>query len=77
MPFFKSAADVDAMISEIDAAGVVPDIIVIDTAARAMLDLDENSAKDTGIFIAACDRLKRRFKCAVIRIAPPAAARTR
>ena len=31
-----------------------------------MLDLDENSAKDTGIFIAACDRLKREFHCAVV-----------
>ena len=66
MPIFKDPNDVEDMIKEIKEADINPDIIVIDTAARAMLDLDENSAKDTGIFIAACDRLKREFRCAVV-----------
>lgn len=66
MPFFKSDDEVDRLIAEIREANVEPDIIVVDTAARAMLDLDENSAKDTGVFVAACDRLKREFHCAVV-----------
>ncbi len=66
MPFFKSADEVERLISEIREAEIEPDIIVVDTAARAMLDLDENSAKDTGVFVAACDRLKREFRCAVV-----------
>jgi hypothetical protein len=45
-----------------------PDIIAIDTVARALTELDENSAKDTGLFIAAGDRLKRLYDCALLEV---------
>jgi len=66
MPIFKSADDIERLTKAIRDAELSPDLIVVDTAARAMLDLDENSVKDTGLFIAACDRLKREFRCAVL-----------
>ncbi len=66
MPFFSQVEEVEGLIADIREAGIVPDIIVIDTAARAMVGLDENSAKDTGLFVAACDRLKREFRCCVV-----------
>jgi hypothetical protein len=66
MPSFASPEEVESLIADIREAGVSPDIIVIDTAARAMVGLDENSAKDTGLFVAACDRLKREFRCCVV-----------
>ncbi len=66
MPFFASQDEVESLIADIREAGVRPDVIVIDTAARAMVGLDENSAKDTGLFVAECDRLKREFRCCVV-----------
>ena len=66
MPEFRDPAQVEALVEEIETAGVDPDVIVIDTLARAMTGLDENSAKDTGILVAGLDHLKRRFRCSVI-----------
>lgn len=40
--------------------------IVLDTAAKCMMGLDENSARDCGIFIAFCDSLRDEFECPVI-----------
>lgn len=66
MPRFGDEQEIKWLIEDIEAAGVKPDIIVIDTMARAMVGLDENSAKDTGTFVAACDRLKRHFGATVV-----------
>lgn len=68
MPEFRDVAQVEALVEEIETSGVDPDVIVIDTLARAMTGLDENSAKDTGILVAGLDHLKRRFRCSVIGI---------
>ena len=35
-----------------------PVLVVIDTLARCMIGGDENSAKDMGLFVASCDRVK-------------------
>jgi hypothetical protein len=43
-----------------------PKLIVIDTLARAMLGGDENSARDMGLFIAACNRIQRETGAAVL-----------
>ncbi|MPY73110.1 MAG: AAA family ATPase [Alphaproteobacteria bacterium] len=66
MPRFADADHIQALADSIDAAGIKPDILVIDTLARAMAGLDENSAKDTGVIFEHLDYLKRRFGCAVI-----------
>lgn len=40
--------------------------VVLDTAAKCMMGLDENSVRDCGIFIGFCDSLRDEFDCSVI-----------
>jgi len=43
-------------------------LVVLDTVARCMLGLDENSAKDAGLFARGCETLMRVGECAVMGI---------
>jgi hypothetical protein len=43
-----------------------PMMVVIDTVARAMLGLDENSSRDMSLFIEACNVIQREMNCAVV-----------
>lgn len=43
-----------------------PDLIIVDTVARAMTGYDENSTRDMGLFIQACNHLMKRLDCAVL-----------
>ena len=43
-------------------------MVIIDTLARAMPGADENSAKEVGLVIAACDRVREALDCAVVPI---------
>lgn len=43
-----------------------PALIIIDTLARSAVGLEENSAKDIGVFVQACDNLRRHFDCALL-----------
>lgn len=47
------------------AAGAPIALVVIDTLARAMPGVDENSAQEVGVVIAHCDALKEELGCAV------------
>lgn len=53
------ATDVDELLASILAWPAMPVLIIIDTLARCFVGGEENSAKDMGEFIAACDRLQR------------------
>ena len=58
-----------AFCSEIDAIAAAqgaPKMIVIDTVARHMGTLDENSTKDMGALIATADKLKDDYGCVVL-----------
>jgi hypothetical protein len=58
----KAAAD--EMMAIESLAGVPIKLVIVDTLARHMPgDHDENSAKDMGAFINACDAIRDRFKC--------------
>lgn len=59
------AAMVAAVEAEAEAAGD-PALIIFDTLARNSGGFDENSARDMGEIILACDGLKARFGCAVL-----------
>jgi len=59
------AAMVAAVEAEAEAAGD-PALIIFDTLARNSGGFDENSARDMGEVIKACDGLKERFGCAVL-----------
>ena len=64
-------ADGDAQIlieqirEQTERAGWVPGCIVIDTAARVMPGLDENSSRDMGALIRNCDLLAKQFDALV------------
>jgi hypothetical protein len=40
--------------------------IVLDTVAKCMVGLNENDAKDIGVFVGFCDSLRDEFECSVI-----------
>jgi hypothetical protein len=52
-------------------AGVKPKLIIIDTKAKAMIGMNEDSAKDTGLLFHAMSELRRAFGCAVLLLAHP------
>lgn len=49
-----------------EAKPLAPKLVVIDTLARSMTGSDENSTRDMGMFIAACDRLRVELNCTVL-----------
>ena len=62
---FLDPASVEAATSAITDLAERPRLIVIDTLARCF-GADENSTQDMSAFIAALDRLRARFGCAVL-----------
>lgn len=60
----KAVGELIALVRE-TANGQPVALVVIDTLARAMPGVDENSAQDVGIVIAACDLVKEELRCCV------------
>ena len=60
------AKTVEDEVERIAAESGAPSLIVIDTVARSMVGGDENSAKDTGIFIERVDALRRKYGASCI-----------
>lgn len=60
--------EVKELISEVKKLGIAPGVVVIDTATRALRGLDENSAKDMGMFSECCDFIRAELHCTVIAI---------
>ena len=48
------------------ASGCEPQLVVIDTLARAMAGADENSAQDMGALVGALDWMRREWGCTVL-----------
>lgn len=65
MPWAQDLGQVGELIDAIRAKSLNPDLVVIDTVARAMIGLDENNAKDMGQFVAAMEMIQRTLHCAV------------
>jgi hypothetical protein len=68
VPRVSTPADVVALIAALSATNLRFSLIVIDTVARALGGLDENSAKDAGLLLAASERLRDTFNCSVLLI---------
>lgn len=47
-------------------APVAPRLVVVDTVARSMTGLDENSSRDMGIYIKACNQMMAQLNCATL-----------
>jgi predicted transcriptional regulator len=63
-PRLGDTADLNELINAI--VPYQPIFTVLDTLARCAVELDENSAKDMGIFIEACDKIRRATGSAVM-----------
>lgn len=59
VPQLASKASVDNMLNDLQAEDFTPSVIAIDTFARSFVGLDENDAKDTGLWIEQADRLRQ------------------
>ncbi|CDQ11940.1 protein of unknown function [Acidithiobacillus ferrivorans] len=57
-------AEIDAAITE--AGTGTPSVVFVDTLARAAVGLDENSAADMGLLMAACDEIRHKYDCCVV-----------
>ncbi len=68
VPLVSTPAEVEALTAALKATGLRFALIVIDTVARALGGLDENSAKDAGLLLAAAERLRDTFNCSVLLI---------
>lgn len=65
---FRDESDIQELIDTIDHFGGGYRLIVIDTVARSMVGMEENSSSETGIFVAACDRIRTHADCALLAI---------
>lgn len=58
VPQMAQKGSVDNMLAELETEGYKPNVVAIDTFARSFVGLDENSQKDTGLWIEAAERLR-------------------
>lgn len=68
VPLVSTPAELEALTAVLKATGLRIALVVIDTVARALGGLDENSAKDAGLLLAAAERLRDTFDCSVLLI---------
>ncbi len=66
VPLAAVPAQCGEMLDAIKRRGIKPTVVVLDTMTRAMRTMDENSAKDMGIFSGMCDTIQRELDCTVI-----------
>ena len=65
---FREPDDVERLLRTIDSLDTKFSAVFVDTVARALLGGDENSATDMGMFVDACEVVKRHCGCAVVAI---------
>jgi hypothetical protein len=56
----------ELLVKKIESMSVKPGLTVVDTLARTMAGGDENSAKDMGLYVQACDRIRKLTKGTVL-----------
>lgn len=66
MPLFARDQEVIELVEAIQAKGIKPKLVILDTLARAMAGMNENDAKDAGIFVEGVDMIKRALGCTVL-----------
>lgn len=66
MPLLARPDMIGELIEAIQARELKPRLIILDTLARAMAGLNENDAKDAGLFVEAVESLKRVFGCTIL-----------
>jgi RecA-family ATPase len=62
----RNPDDIEELLVSLQAEGIQPVLIVLDTLARLMVGADENSAKDMGLAIAGIDWLRQKTRAAAL-----------
>ena len=62
---------IEAIVEQMDHVDLSGAVIIIDTVARVTPGMEENSSKDTGVFIANADRIAKEFGGLVIGVHHP------
>jgi len=65
---FREPDEVERLIRTIDGVGHGFSAVFVDTVARALLGGNENDATDMGLFVDACEAVKRHCGCALVAI---------
>lgn len=66
MPWLTHPEQMADMVKHIRRMGIKPKLVVLDTLARAMVGLDENSAKEAGWAIEQIEKLRLELDCTVL-----------
>lgn len=59
VPQLAIKSSTDNFLADLNSEGFTPDLIAVDTFARSFVGLDENDAKDTGMWVESADRLRQ------------------
>lgn len=59
VPQLASKQSTDNFLADLEREAFKPDVIAIDTFARSMVGMDENDAKDAGLWVEQADRLRQ------------------
>ncbi|MBT8460499.1 MAG: helicase RepA family protein [Boseongicola sp.] len=65
-PNLLESGDLEALATALEAAGLRPGLIVVDTLARVTTGADENNARDMGEAVAALDTLREAYDATVL-----------
>ena len=68
MPWVSDGSMVEDFIAAVLACDVKPQLIVMDTLARAMVGLDENSARDASLLVTAMETIQKATGAAILTI---------
>ena len=66
VPHIRDTSSVQGFIDAIEARGIQPAFIVLDTLSRMLAGLNENDAADASVAIEAIEAIRRSFNCTVI-----------
>jgi hypothetical protein len=58
VPQMASKSSVDTLLAHLSRENFNPDVVVLDTFARSSVGLDENSQRDTGLWVESAERLR-------------------
>lgn len=61
-------AQLAMLVRAVAAEDITPQLVILDTLARCFGPGDENSTQDMTRFVAACDEIRSRWRCAVLLI---------
>jgi hypothetical protein len=66
VPLVFDPSEIAALMQSVASSGAAPRIVALDTVARAIAGQDENDMRAAGLVTNAAERIRDKFKCAVV-----------